>query len=199
MSSWHRMRFCSKNNRPPANRSLAGRAVGMVVLSLTACTPLVALTLAELIGDPALNPKRFAAHFESFEYEFHPEVKPPDLFLAERRGDCDDYAILADYVLKPRGFATRAVHIRLVGRVAHAVCYVAESKAYLDYNNRKYFLNLQRSGATLREIATKVADSFEANWTSASEFTYDYDTYKKTFGRTVVKTEPRSKDPDLVN
>lgn len=179
--------------------SVIVRAACAVALSLATSGPLVALTLEELMGDPALNPKRFAAHFENFEYEYHPAVQWPNVFLAERRGDCDDYAVLAHHVLKPRGFSTRIIHVRLVGRVAHAVCYVAESKAYLDYNNRRYFLNLQRSGATLREIATKVADSFEGNWTSASEFTYDYETYKKTFGRTVVKTEPRANDPDWRN
>ena len=47
---------------------------------------------------------------------------------------------------------------RFVGRVAHAVCYVTEDKAYLDYNNRKYALNVERCGATLREIAAQVAD-----------------------------------------
>ena len=65
-----------------------------------------------------------------------------------------------------------------------------ESRAYLDYNNRKYFINLARSGQTIWEIATKVAASFEANWTFASEFTYDY---KEAVGRavfTVVKTDP---------
>jgi hypothetical protein len=184
--------------RPPQS-SVLRHATSLFALGVMACAPLVALTLEDLMGDPALTPKRFAAQFESFEYEYHPAVQWPNVFLEERRGDCDDYAILADHVLKPRGFATRIIHIRLVGRVAHAVCYVAEAKAYLDYNNRKYFLNLQRSGATLRDIAEKVADSFEGNWTSASEFTYDYETYKKTFGRTVVKTEPRAKDPDLRN
>lgn len=156
-----------------------------------------AVTLADFLGDPALTPKKFAAAFETFEYEYHPEVKRPDLFLAERRGDCDDYAILADYVLRPRNFTTRVIHVRLVGRIAHAVCYVPEASAYLDYNNRKYILTLQRSGRTLRDIANKVADSFEANWTSVSEFTYDYDARKKTFGLTVVKTEPRAKDADV--
>lgn len=161
--------------------------------------PLRAVTLSELMLDSAMTPKRFAAHFEAFEYEYHPEVQWPDAFLVERRGDCDDYAILADHVLRPRGYDSRVIHIRLVGRVAHAVCYVVEAKAYLDYNNRKYYLNLQRSGRTLREIATKVADSFEANWTTASEFTYDYEQGTRTIRRTVVKTEPRAKDIDLKN
>ncbi len=77
---------------------------------------------------------------------------------------------------------------------------VTESCAYLDYNNRKYFINLARSGQTIREIATKVAASFEANWTFASEFTYDYKEVARQVKRavfTVVKTDPRRSDPDL--
>lgn len=160
---------------------------------------LEAIALRDFVGDPALTPKKFAAAFEDFAYEFRPEVQLPEEFLRARRGDCDDYAVLAAYVLQPKGYEARIIHVRLVGRVAHAVCYITESKAYLDYNNRKYIMNLQRSGKSLREIANKVADSFEANWTSVSEFTYSYDAGKKIFGRTVVKTEPRAKDADLQN
>ena len=172
------------------------RALRVFALGIASWLPVSALTLDDLLTDPQMNPKRFASYFENFEYEYHDEVQAPDVFLGDRRGDCDDYAVLADYVLKRKNVGTRVLHIRLVGRIAHAVCYVTESKAYLDYNNRKYVINLQRSGQTLREIATKVADSFEANWTSVSEFSYDYETSRKTFGRTVVKTEPRAKDAD---
>ncbi len=156
-----------------------------------------ALTLDDLLNDPKMTPKRFANYFEDFAYEYDGAVQPPDVFLASRSGDCDDYAVLAGYVLKHKGYDTRLIHVRMVGRVAHAVCYVIESHAYVDYNNRRYFLNLEHCGATLREIATKVADSFEANWTSASEFTYDYQEEKKHFGATVVKTDPPAKDPDF--
>lgn len=174
------------------------RTAAAVALACTLITGrLEAVALRDFVGDQNLTPKKFAAAFEDFAYDFHPDVQKPEEFLRARRGDCDDYAILAAYVLEPKGFEARIIHVRLVGRVAHAVCYITESKAYLDYNNRKYILNLQRSGKTLREIATKVADSFEANWTSVSEFTYSYDAGKKTFGRTVVKTEPRAKDADL--
>ncbi len=156
-----------------------------------------ALTLEELLSDPKMSPKRFAAQFETFEYEFHREVQPAELFLAHRRGDCDDYAVLADFVLKRFPYETRIIRVSLVGRIAHDVCYVTEAKAYLDYNNRKYISNLQRSGRTIRQIATEVADSFEANWTSASEYTYDYKEEKKHFNRTVVKTDPPAQDPDV--
>jgi len=69
-----------------------------------------------------------------------------------------DYAVLAGHVLRHHGQNPRLIHVRMVGRVAHAVCYVTESKAYLDYNNRKYAINMERCGASLREIATQVAD-----------------------------------------
>lgn len=157
-----------------------------------------ALTLADLLADPKLTPKRFAALFESFQYEFGAEVQDADQFLKAKRGDCDDYAVLADYVLSRHGFGTKMVHVRLVGRVAHAVCYVTEEKAYLDYNNRTYFVNLQKSGSTLREIAEKVSQAIEGNWTSASEFTYNYATNDKAVVRTVVKTALPALDPDVV-
>ena len=158
--------------------------------------PLAAVTLAELVTHPTLTPKKFAAYFESFEFEFSPEVLPAEVFLRRQRGDCDDYAILADYVLRHHREETRLIHVRMVGRVAHAVCYISGTKAYLDYNNRKFFFNLQRSGRTLREIATRVAESLNANWTSVSEFTYTYDEDRKHFGATVVKTDPPEQDPD---
>jgi hypothetical protein len=91
-----------------------------------------ALTVCDLLTEPELTPKKFAAKFERFEYDFDPLVQPPEIFLRREIGECDDYAVLADPILKQRGFQTRIIHIRLVGRVAHAVCYVDEAKAYLD-------------------------------------------------------------------
>lgn len=156
-----------------------------------------ALTLPELLEDDQMTPKRFASFFEDFAYEYSVPVQPAEQFLGSRRGDCDDYAVLADYVLSRRKLSTRLIHVRMVGRVAHAVCYVTENRAYLDYNNRRVFFTLARSGSTLREIANKVADSLDANWTSVSEFTFAYATNKKQFGLTVVKTDPPAQDPDL--
>jgi hypothetical protein len=155
------------------------------------------VTLKDLVAQRDLTPKRFAGYFEDFAFEFSPDVLPADVFLGQRRGDCDDYAILADYVLRRHRHETKLVHVRMVGRVAHAVCYVSGARAYLDYNNRRFFLNLQRCGPTLREIAERVAESLNANWTSASEFTYSYVEDKKRFGVTVVKTDPPSRDPDV--
>ncbi|WP_169829261.1 transglutaminase-like domain-containing protein [Lacunisphaera limnophila] len=168
----------------------ARAALWLLLLASGVAAPadLDAVTLRELAENPGLNPKKFASHFGDFAYEFNGPIQPPNTFLARERGDCDDYAVLADHVLKKRGYVTRLIHIRLAGRVAHAVCYVNENKAYLDYNNRSVFFTLTRSGAELREIAAKVAASLEANWTTASEFSYSYATRRKTMIATVSLT-----------
>lgn len=147
-----------------------------------------AVTLNQLLDDSRLNAKKYASYFGDFVYEFNNSIQPPDVFLERERGDCDDYAVLADFVLKKHGLQTRLIHIRLAGRVAHAVCYVNESSAYLDYNNRKVFFTLARSGPEIRDIAEKVAQSLEVNWTTASEFNYSYETRRKTMITTVSKT-----------
>lgn len=162
-----------------------------------ALKPDARFTLRELEIAPQLSPKQFANLFENFEFSYSPYVLPVEEFLNDRAGDCDDYAILADHVLSKKGFRTRIIRVALAGSdVSHAICYVTENKAYLDYNNRKYSVNLERAGPTLRQIAAKVADSFEKNWTSATEYTFSYTDYKKITRYTVVKTDPPDKDPD---
>jgi hypothetical protein len=169
------------------------RWFGVVALGFWCGAALTAATLGELVSDPKMTPKRFASKFEDFSYQYSREILPPNVFLSAKSGDCDDYATLADLVLRRKGFETRLIQVRLAGQIDHAVCYVTQSSAYLDYNNRAVFLNLARSGASIREVATKVADSLGANWTSAFEFTYDGD--KKEIVATVVKTAPPSSDP----
>jgi hypothetical protein len=154
-----------------------------------------AVTLKELTENPGLTAKKFASYFADFEYEFNGPIQPAAAFLARERGDCDDYAVLADHVLGKRGLKTRLIHIRLAGRIAHAVCYVNENRAYLDYNNRNVFFTLTRSGSDIRDIAGKVADSLEANWTTASEFSYSYATRRKTMVATVSRTGGEAKPP----
>lgn len=153
------------------------------------------ITLDELQKDTKLTPKRFASHFTDFKYVYHADVQKPEVFLATRAGDCDDYAILADLVLKPKGFTTHLVSVRMPGQVAHVVCYVTQEKGYLDYNNREYIIKTQRCAPSLRAIAGKVAKSLDANWTSASEFTYGAGV--KRLVNTVVKTDPPERDPPL--
>src|SRR5689334_12674030 len=128
-------------NRPVATVPLAAytpfrpaRAVlwlWLLASGVAAPADLDAVTLKELTDNKGLNAKKFAAYFGDFAYEFNADIQPPSTFLLRERGDCDDYSVLADYVLKQRGLGTRLIHVRLTGRVAHAVCYVTENKAYL--------------------------------------------------------------------
>jgi len=171
---------------------LTGTSVAWAALN-----PTSRFTLRELEVAPELTPRQFANLFENFRYGYSPYVQPVEDFLNDRDGDCDDYAILAGHVLSQKGYTTRIVRVVLAGSdIAHAICYVTENKAYLDYNNRKYSITLERAGPTLRQIATKVADSFEKNWTSATEYTFSYASYRKVTRYTVVKTDPAERDPD---
>ena len=157
-----------------------------------------AVTLPELLDNPRLNARKFAGYFADFAYEFNEAIQPATVFLAREKGDCDDYAVLADFVLKKHGLDTRLIHIRLSGRVAHAVCYITENRAYLDYNNRAVFFTLSRSGPDIRDIAAKVADSLEASWTTASEFSYSYETRRKVMIATISKTGEAVGNPSPV-
>ena len=183
------------NARLIAQRS---RLLAIVALSALAPTGIQAFTLSDLLLDTKMNPTRFAGYFGDFEYDIHPfDVQDPDVFLETRRGDCIDYAVMADYVLKQDGYSTRLIRVEMVGKnMGHAVCYVSQSTGYLDYNNRKYMFKLRRSGQRLRDIATVVENSFDANWTFASEFTYTYKEDVKRAVMTVVKTDPPDTDPD---
>jgi hypothetical protein len=189
--------------RPPragAGRSRASSLLLGLLLSAAsafALKPTDRFDLKELEGELNMTPGHFADLFEDFDYVYFPYVQSPDVFLRTRAGDCDDYAILADHILSRRNFKTRLIRVELVGtRINHAVCYVTEKKVYLDFNNRKYTFNLERSRPSVREIATKVADSFEKNWTSATEYTYSYAEGRPRTVWTIVKTDPPERDPD---
>ncbi len=154
-------------------------------------------TFTELRTAPKITPRQFGNLFMEFRYEYSPYVLQVDEFLSDRTGDCDDYALLANDILSRHGYHTRFIQVSLAGSdVAHAICYVGENRAYLDYNNRRYEMNLERSGPTLRDIAMKVADAFEKNWTTATEYSFSYDDYRKQARYTVVKTDPPDRDPD---
>jgi len=157
-----------------------------------------AFTLEDLMADSKMSPKRFASRFGDFSFQVFPYVQDPEVFLNTENGNCQDYAIMADYVLKRKNYETMLVHVVLACGAAHDICYVAQVKGYLDYNNRIYVRALQRSGRTIREIADKAADSFDQDWTTASVYTYEYSEDVKHLTMTIVKTDPPAEDPDRV-
>jgi hypothetical protein len=144
------------------------------------------LTLDDLRADKDLTPRKLMARLARFKYELRAEVQSPETFLATESGDCDDFATLAAMVLREKGYTPRLIAVRMPG-LTHVVCYIAETGSYLDYNNRIYFNPLIKSKPDLAEIANKVAKSFDASWTTASEF--NYTNQVKILLATIARTE----------
>lgn len=105
------------------------------------------------------------------------------------------HVILADKVLRAKGYQTRLVVVRLAGETLHDVCYVGQDAAYIDCSDATYVLALNHSGATLREIADDFGAYVSMNWTSASEFVYTNGS--RQLLSTVVKTDSPDLDPPL--
>lgn len=182
------------------------RAFGRVLLvtgltllcsSSSALKPTEHFRLADLENERSMSPEKFADLFQRFFYELYPKVRPPEDFLWQRAGDCDDYAVLGAHILGRKGFKTRLMQVQLTGtNVDHAVVFITDKNVYLDYNNRQLRNKLVKSDPTLRDVATLVATSFRRSWTTAFEFTYSYDEGWKKPGSVVVKTDSPDRDPD---
>jgi hypothetical protein len=107
------------------------------------------------------------------------------------------YAVLADKVLKSKGYQTRLILVRLPGETLHDVCYVGGDGAYIDCSEDLFILALNYSGATIREIADHYGGYVTMNWTSASEFVFTNGA--RQLVSTVVKTDSPSSDPALAS
>ena len=175
----------------PSPKSLYLRLLPALCL-LAASLSNFGLSLEDLRRSPGLTPFTFASHFRNFDFAFRKEVQRPEVFLASKSGDCDDFSTLAAVVLRERGYTPRLISIRMPG-VTHVVCYIEEAGAYLDYNFRNSGTPLVKSGASVEEIADSVARSYKLRWTSASEFTFGGDV--KRLVHTVVQPSRTSKMP----
>lgn len=196
--SWtHLIAAFTRRGRVANMRALAQQNfwIPSLLVLVFCATTTSAMRVEHLHRESKLTPKKFSRMFAEFDYKLFDYVQAPNDFLRTQKGDCDDYACLADEVLRPKGFETRLVHIRLVGMISHAVCYITENGAYLDYNNRNVFFTMTRSDPSLRKIAAKVAHSLNANWTSAFEFEFSYADQRKTITAKVVRTQDPRTDP----
>lgn len=145
---------------------------GVAILLLLAPAGLArTLTLADLRADPKLTPERLMTYFADFKFELSRQVRQPETFLANRSGDCDDFATLAAELLREKGYSTRLVAVFMPHDV-HVVCYIAESHCYLDYNRRQQASPLVKCDGDLSAVANSVAQSFRSPWRSVSEFTF---------------------------
>jgi hypothetical protein len=130
-----------------------------------------ALTLEQMRGMPNMTPDKFMKLFADFEFKFHEEVQDHRVFLATKSGDCDDFATLAADILRRHGYTPRMIAVRMKGET-HVVCYIPETRSYLDYNFRKDPNPLIPSDGSLTDVARKVAQSFGRDWIATYEFTF---------------------------
>jgi len=157
---------------PRLSQCFARLLTGLVILlSFLPAGAARAVTLAELRADPKLTPERLMTQFADFKFELGREVRKPETFLANRSGDCDDFATLAADLLREKGYSTRLVVVYMPNDV-HVVCYVAETNGYLDYNRRKQPSPLVKCKGELEAIADSVARSFRSPWRLAAEVTF---------------------------
>jgi hypothetical protein len=104
-----------------------------------------------------------------------------------------DYAILGSMVLKGKGYTPRLIVVNMPGILCDDACYVNEVSSFIHYDWADSALQLEASGATIRQIADTLAESLHLDWTSASEFTFSNGLCQ--IWATVVQTEPPSSDP----
>jgi len=130
------------------------------------------LTLKSFRELPELTPEVFMAQFSGFTFKLGEELQDPELFLATRTGDCDDFASLAATLLSERKFTPRLIAVFMEGQT-HVVCYIPEAESYLDYNCRELPAPLQPTNGNLEDIAGKVARYFRTTWRLVAEFTLE--------------------------
>jgi hypothetical protein len=146
-------------------------AILLLAAALFSATPSKAITVSELRSIPKLTPETFASYFADFEFKFHDDVQDHDTFLTSKSGDCDDYATLAADILSRHGYTPRLIAVRMKGET-HVVCYITETKSYLDYNYRKDDAKTVPCSGSIKEIARKVAQSFSRDWIATYQFTF---------------------------
>ena len=157
--------------KPDSMRLIVKLVLGAQLLVGLFTTSAHALTVDDIRKTPNLTPTRFAEFFSDFKFKFHDDVQDHNVFVTSKSGDCDDYATLAADVLSKYGYTPRLIAVRMKGET-HVICYIDETRSYLDYNCRKDEQKMVPCGTGITEIARSVADSFGKDWIATYEFTY---------------------------
>lgn len=165
------------------------KVYSQIFQKLTHSILLLAGALLLPAGIRAETPEQFVRQFAKFKFAYHEKIQEPRVFLSSKSGDCDDFATVADAQLRRCGYQPRLFAVRMRG-LTHVVCYVPETGAYLDYNNRSESKPLVSSDGSLTDIARKVAQSFGKNWVAAYEFSYNQK--MKWLVNTIVYNQPVS-------
>jgi hypothetical protein len=125
-----------------------------------------------LAGQTDLTPEKLLRFFSGFSFELSAEPQDSEIFLQRKRGDCDDFASLANRLLTLRGYTTKLVVV-MMQQQTHVVCYVKEARGFLDFNHRRDERPVVECSGALEDIADKVAGDFRSHWMMASEFKYE--------------------------
>ena len=133
------------------------------------CGAIQAGALSTLAGQADLTPENLIRSFAGFTFELSAQPQDAEIFLQRKRGDCDDFAILASRLLTERGYKTKLVAV-MMAQQTHVVCYVKEAGGFLDFNHRADAHPIMASDGSLEDVAEKVAHDFRARWQMASEF-----------------------------
>lgn len=133
------------------------------------CATAHAGELSALAGQADLTPEKLIRSFAEFTFELSAQPQDAETFLQRKRGDCDDFAILASRLLTERGFKTKLIAV-MMAEQTHVVCYVEEAHGFLDFNHRAQAHPVIASDGSLEDVAQKVARDFRAPWQMASEF-----------------------------
>ena len=129
------------------------------------------LTMDELRAIPNLTPRKFVRQFSEFRYEHTGETQLPGMFLLREAGDASDFALVASMVFAEKGYHPRLISVRM-NHLSYVVCYLPETRSFIDFNNRSIFFNTTTSDGSLADVARKVARSFGRDWNLAEEFTF---------------------------
>jgi hypothetical protein len=135
------------------------------------CATARAGAISDLAVQKDLCPETLIRLFSGFTFELNAQRQAPEMFLQRKRGDCDDFANVANSLLSSRGYKTKLVMV-MMEQQTHIVCYVEEARGFLDFNHRADAKPIIESDGTLEDIAQKVSKDFRAPWRTAAEFTY---------------------------
>jgi len=114
--------------------------------------------LAVQASDPSTPQEIYTWINNNIRYQVNDEYMPAEKTLALGAGDCNDMAILADYMLKKHGFTSEVLDV-YTASVGHTVCVWKDSTGKYNHLSNKTIREIHSN--TLAEIAQDVY----ADWT----------------------------------
>jgi hypothetical protein len=103
----------------------------------------------------------------------------------------NDYATLAYQTLPASNYPTRLIAVYMTG-LSDNVCYITNQLNYIYCDSQTFYIDVQSSGSTIRQIASSLSGVLDLSWTMARELSYSNGVYESL--ATVVQTDPPASD-----